>query len=239
MQFHPSCQSLFFEARIVYNHPIGDKDKKKTEIEVRDMFSAFTKNFSRPKGFLGIVAGKIMALENTAINKWTIGKLRIRPGNRILEIGFGPGYSIGFMLKHYRRVIIDGVDVSETMKEQAEKQFSTYVKNGRVKLMKADAETVELPANTYDKLLSVNNYTIWNDPRAGLENLTKSLKPGGMAAITMQPREEDASAEKTKMFGRQIRDDMLACGYEDVRVSFKKVRPELTVCVTGIKKGGR
>ncbi|WP_191566481.1 class I SAM-dependent methyltransferase [Metabacillus idriensis] len=200
------------------------------------MFSAFTKNFSKPKGFLGIIAGKIMALENQTINKWSISRLKIKPGDTILEIGFGPGYSMGYMLKHYRQIKIDGVDVSETMKEQAEKHLEAYVEAGRVNLITEDAENVDLYHDYYDKILSVNNYTIWEDPRKGLENITSALKPGGRIAITMQPREEDASAEKTRMFGRKIQDDMSACGYEDIKVEYKKVRPELTVCVTGRKR---
>lgn len=50
-----------------------------------------------------------------------IKKLRIKPGDHILEIGFGPGYSMGYMLKNYRSIKIDGVEVSDTMKEQAKK----------------------------------------------------------------------------------------------------------------------
>lgn len=49
--------------------------------------------------------------------------------------------------------------------------------------MTADAEKVELRQRSYDKILSVNNYTIWNNPRAGLENITKSLKPGGQSPL--------------------------------------------------------
>jgi len=200
------------------------------------MFSAFKKNFSKPKGFFGIIAGKIMAWENQTINKWTISRLKIKRGDTILEIGFGPGSSMGYMLKQYPQIKIDGVDVSDTMKEQAEKHLEAYVEAGKVNLITADAENVDLYHDYYDIILSVNNYTIWDNPRKGLENITSALKPGGTIAITMQPREEDASAEKTKMFGRQIQEDMSACGYENIKVGYKKVRPELTVCVTGRKR---
>ncbi|MFB8733294.1 hypothetical protein ACEQPO_03140 [Bacillus sp. SL00103] len=40
------------------------------------------------------------------------------------------------------------------------------------------------------KVLSVNNFTIWDDPKTGLLNLYHTLKPGGKLVIVMQPREK-------------------------------------------------
>ena len=55
-----------------------------------------------------------------------------------------------------------------------------------------------LPADQYDKVLSVNNYTIWDDPKAGALNLYHTLKPGGTLVIVMQPREKERTPIEQK-----------------------------------------
>ncbi|WP_235867367.1 class I SAM-dependent methyltransferase [Priestia abyssalis] len=199
------------------------------------MFKAFKKNFSKPEGIYGVITGKIMAWENKEINEWTLAHLNIQSGDHVLEVGFGPGYSIEHMMKNYLSLNVDGVDVSETMKTQAEKRLEKQSREGNVQLFLGDIEKVHLPSGTYDKVLSVNNYTIWNKPRKGLQNLYDAMKPGGKIAITMQPREDDASANKTRMFGKQIHDDLQACDFNNINLYFKDIHPELTVCVTAFK----
>ncbi|HWO98927.1 MAG TPA: class I SAM-dependent methyltransferase [Bacillus sp. (in: firmicutes)] len=199
------------------------------------MFETFKKNFSKPEGIYGAFAGKIMAWENKEINKWTIAHLNVQSGDHVLEVGFGPGYSIEHMMENYLSLKVDGVDVSETMKAQAEKRLEKYILDGNVRLFLGDIEKASLPRGTYDKVLSVNNYTIWSKPGKGLQNLYDAMKPGGKIAITMQPREKDASANKTRMVGKQIHDDLKACGFSNIDLFFKNVHPELTVCVTGVK----
>ncbi|MDQ0247448.1 cyclopropane fatty-acyl-phospholipid synthase-like methyltransferase [Bacillus fengqiuensis] len=199
------------------------------------MFKEFKKSFSKPEGIYGTIAGKIMAWENKEINEWTLAHLNIQSGDHVLEVGFGPGYSIEHMMENYLSLKVDGVDVSETMKNQAEKRLEKQIRDGNVRLLLGDIEKIHLPTGIYDKVLSVNNYTIWNEPRKGLQNLYDAMKPGGKIAITMQPREDDASANKTRMFGKQIHDDLQAFGFKHIDLHFKDVYPELTVCVTGFK----
>ncbi|MCD7036078.1 class I SAM-dependent methyltransferase [Metabacillus sp. GX 13764] len=199
------------------------------------MLGILKRSFSKPKGFFGSVAGHIMALENRTINKWTISRLKIKPGDCVLEVGFGPGYGMEHILKNYPAVKLDGLDASETMKEQAEKRLQKYVEEGTVKFMVCDVERAELEHSHYHKILSVNNYTIWKNPQNGLKRLCEALKPGGRMAITMQPREEGASPERTREFGRLIEGDMRTCGFQNITVKYKKVHPELTVCVTADK----
>ena len=98
------------------------------------MLSTISKTFSRPKGWLGSIAGFIMANENKALNQWAIQHLDLSDGENILEIGYGPGYSIKHMLKHFDDLHIDGLDASSTMKEQAHSRIKKRSKEKQVRL---------------------------------------------------------------------------------------------------------
>ncbi|MHA6487731.1 class I SAM-dependent methyltransferase [Bacillus cabrialesii] len=195
------------------------------------MINMLSKKFSKPKGVFGMIAGYIMAAENQTLNQWTIDQLGITRGDSILEVGFGPGYCMQQMLKRERSVQLHGVDVSEAMMKLAARRL----KSKGVRLMQGSIETFPLTASFYDKVISVNNYTIWNDQTKGVKQIYRALKPGGRAAITMQPREADASPERTKSFAKQMIADFKAAGFEDIELQFKHIKPELSVCATAKK----
>ncbi|MEK3711403.1 class I SAM-dependent methyltransferase [Bacillus sp. FSL K6-1005] len=195
------------------------------------MINMLSKKFSRPKGMFGILAGYIMAAENKTLNQWTIDQLGLTRGDRILEVGFGPGYCMKQMLKREKSVHIHGLDVSEAMLKLAAHRLKT----DRVRLIQGSIETFPLPATYYDKVISVNNYTIWNNQQEGIKQIYQALKPGGKAAITMQPREADASPEKTESFGKQMLTDLKTAGFKDIDIQYKDIKPELSVCATAKK----
>ncbi|APH67346.1 Erythromycin 3''-O-methyltransferase [Bacillus subtilis] len=195
------------------------------------MINMLSKKFSRPKGVIGMIAGYIMAAENQTLNQWTIDQLGITHGDSILEVGFGPGYCMQQMLNREKDIRLDGIDVSEAMLKLAARR----VKTREVRLIQGSVETFPLNASFYDKVISVNNYTIWNDQTKGMKQIFRALKPGGKAAITMQPREADASPEKTKSFGKQMIADFKAAGFQDIELQFKNMKPELSVCATAKK----
>ncbi|KEP25104.1 class I SAM-dependent methyltransferase [Bacillus zhangzhouensis] len=199
------------------------------------MLSTISKTFSRPKGWLGSIAGFIMANENKALNQWAIRHLELDDGENILEIGYGPGYSMNHMLKHYEYLHIDGLDASSTMQEQARTRLSKRSKDKQVRLYVGKIEKTRLPGEQYDKVLSVNNYTIWDDPKTGLLNLYHTLKPGGKIVIVMQPREKGADANRTKEMGENILNDLQFAGFEHFSVEYEEIRPTLAVCVTAKK----
>lgn len=199
------------------------------------MLSTLSKTFSRPKGWLGSIAGFIMANENKSLNQWAIRHLDLTDGENILEIGYGPGYSIKHMLKHYQNLHIDGLDASSTMQEQAQSRVSKRAKNKQVRLYVGKIEKTRLPGEQYDKVLSVNNFTIWDDPKTGLLNLYHTLKPGGTLVIVMQPREKGADANRTKEIGENILNDMQFAGFDQFSIEYEDIRPTLAVCVTAKK----
>ncbi|KAB3538266.1 class I SAM-dependent methyltransferase [Bacillus safensis] len=196
---------------------------------------SISKTFSRPKGWLGSIAGLIMANENKALNQWAIRRLDLTDGENILEIGYGPGYSIKHMLKHYQDLHIDGLDASSTMQEQAQSRVSKRAKDKQVRLYVGKIEKTRLPGEQYDKVLSVNNFTIWDDPKTGLLNLYHTLKPGGTLVIVMQPREKGADAKRTKEMGKNILNDLQFAGFDQFSIEYEQIRPTLAVCVTAKK----
>ena len=199
------------------------------------MLSIISKTFSRPKGWIGSIAGLIMANENKALNQWAIRHLDLTDGENILEIGYGPGYSIKHMLKHYDDLHIDGLDASSTMQEQAQSRVSKRAKDKQVRLYVGKIEKTRLPGEQYDKVLSVNNFTIWDEPKTGLLNLYHTLKPGGTLVIVMQPREKGADANRTKEMGENILNDVQFAGFDHLSVEYEEIRPTLAVCVTAKK----
>lgn len=71
--------------------------------------------FGQPNGLLGKIGGKIMAASNQQINQWTVSLLDVKPSDRVLEIGFGPGVAA----KKISDILLEGkyvgIDVSSVM----------------------------------------------------------------------------------------------------------------------------
>lgn len=199
------------------------------------MIDSMAKQFEKPKGLLGKLAGSIMYFENRKINKWSIHKLQIQKRERILEIGYGPGYGIKTMMSKNRWIRVDGIDLSEKMYEEASKRNREWLEAGRVSLEMGDVASYQ-PEHYYNKILSVNNYPLWENPMQSLNHLYNLLERRGRIVLTVQPREEGSTDATAKRLGERMKQDLLDCGFSKPEISFLKVRPVLTVCVSAEKE---
>jgi SAM-dependent methyltransferase len=77
--------------------------------------------FGQPSGVVGQIVGQILAhaKSNTERTLWTLSLLDIRPGDRMLEIGCGPGVALEIASQMASTGIVVGVDHSEVMVRQA------------------------------------------------------------------------------------------------------------------------
>ena len=198
------------------------------------MFS-IQKHFKRPKGFLGWFVGKVMEFDNRKINNWSIKQLAIQNGERILEVGYGPGYCIRRISKLYPGSFVDGVDISDTMKETAQSKNEEAIEKGRVRLFVQDISQFELNDVQYDRILSVNNYPLWNDQKQALIHLYKMLKTDGTLLITVQPRGDEERDSKARGYGAEISQALQKTGFKNITVSYKDANPSLTVSVKCVK----
>jgi len=151
--------------------------------------------FKRPHGFLGALAGWIMAHRgsNRARNLWTVSLLDIQPTDRVLEIGFGPGLAIAEAARLATAGAVVGVDHSATMLAQARRRNRAAIGAGRVDLRLGGLESLgELPG-PFDKMLSANVAQFWPDAAAAYRAIIAVTAGGGRIATTYMPRHGGAT----------------------------------------------
>lgn len=139
--------------------------------------------FGRPKGFLGRLGGLIMARVNRDAAAQVIKLLGIRPDDKVLEVGFGPGVGIQLLLERITGGWVAGVDQSQEMIRQAAARNSSALRKRRVDLRYGSVQKLPFADATFDKALAINSMQVWPDARAGLQEIRRVLKPGGTVAL--------------------------------------------------------
>jgi ubiquinone/menaquinone biosynthesis C-methylase UbiE len=143
--------------------------------------------FGCPSGLLGRVGGLILARTNRQAAETAIELLAVRPGDCVLEIGFGPGVGIAILAERARSGRVAGVDPSAEMVRQAMRRNAQAIEAGRVDLRRAGADQLPFPDGAFDKALAVNSMQIWPDPAAGMREVRRVLKPGGQVVLGFTP----------------------------------------------------
>jgi ubiquinone/menaquinone biosynthesis C-methylase UbiE len=179
----------------------------------------------RPTGLLGRWIGQQMAQQHQPENRWTLQWLDLRPTDRILEIGFGPGFAIQEAAKVAG--FVAGIDFSKTMVSAASKRNANAIRNGKVEIQYGDAARLPFEDRTFDKAFSIHSIYFWPDPVAALREMGRVLKPGGIAILTILPKERwneenpDApvgTSECTPYFGEELRDFLAQAGFATTRI---------------------
>jgi ubiquinone/menaquinone biosynthesis C-methylase UbiE len=188
--------------------------------------------FGEPRGATGHVVGWVMGhrRSNVERSRWAVGLLGLGPGDRLLEVGCGPGVAIAAAAARGAHVV--GVDRSPVMIDQARHRNRQAVRHGQVELHAAPVERLPDLGAPFDAALAVNTLGFWTDPVAVLSTIAGKLRPGGTIAVVSQPRSKGATAEHTRAAGEHFRDLLGQAGYEDLRSETLDLDPP-AVCVLG------
>jgi ubiquinone/menaquinone biosynthesis C-methylase UbiE len=199
------------------------------------LWGKVAKQFGKPEGFLGSVAGFIMSKRGSNIerNEWAISLLDIQSPDHVLEIGFGPGIAIQRMNDLATDGVIYGVDHSELMVKKASVRNREAVSSGKVKL--TAASVAKLPAfdQPIDKVLDINTFQFWEDPLNSLKEVKKNMKHNGMIAIAHQPRKPGSTEQDSDEAGERFSKYLEEAQFKNIRVEKKMMKPVPTICVLG------
>jgi SAM-dependent methyltransferase len=200
--------------------------------------AAVRAQFGRPTGLWGRAAGVVMAhrSSNRRRNAWAVSLLDVRPDDRVLEIGYGPGLAIREFARRAAEGYVCGIDHSELMLRRAKRLNAESVRRGLVDLRLGSVEDMPAFDEPFDKILAVNAMMFWRDPVARLQTLRRLLRSGGLIAVAHQPRGPGASDETSAAEGRELAAALAEAGFCEVRLETMALRPAV-VCALGVNRG--
>lgn len=179
--------------------------------------------FKKPSGLFGRFIEKGMSERTTSDARWTLSLLDIQPTSKILEIGFGGGIAAQLASRDASKGHFAGIDHSDTMVQIASKRNVEAIKAGRMELTQGGAENVPYPDNSFDIIYSLHSIYFWKDPTECLKGFQRILKPKGLLAITIQPknrwRDDQINTPGMNFFiGDQIVEMFKSAGFQNVRM---------------------
>jgi SAM-dependent methyltransferase len=191
-----------------------------------------------PRGAAGSVTGWMFAHRpsNRQRNRWVVSLLDVRPADKVLEIGFGPGIAIA-ELARVGAGHVYGIDHSDVMLRQASRRNAAAIAADRVTLIKTSVD--RLPAaldGPFDAILAVNSLGFWPAPAERLAELRRRLAPGGRIAIASQPRCPGATAATSRNAADEVGNLLRSAGFTRISTQTLPLSPP-AICVLAAAAG--
>jgi len=137
------------------------------------------------EGTTGRLAGAVMARLNRDMEDAAVEALDPGPAAHVLAVGFGPGVGVAALTARLPAGRVAGIDPSAAMLEQARRRNRAAVADGRACLVGAGAEAIPFPGSAFDGAVAVNSMQMWDPLEAGLGEVARVLRPGGvLVALT-------------------------------------------------------
>jgi phosphatidylethanolamine/phosphatidyl-N-methylethanolamine N-methyltransferase len=117
--------------------------------------------------------------------KAVLEALACRPGERVLEVGVGTGLSLPLYPPSVRIV---GIDLSREMLDKARARVAKKRLTNVEALLEMDAETMDFPAASFDKVVAMYVVSVVRHPARLLEELHRVCRPHGEIFIVSHVR---------------------------------------------------
>ena len=193
---------------------------------------SFFAQFGHPRGALGALVGHLMAIKNGERSRWLLGILSAKEGERVLEVGFGPGVDLRRLSGAVGSTgFVAGADASEVMLRQATTRNPEPIASGRMQLERASATALPFGDASFDAVYSTNSAQFWPDLVLGMREIHRVLAPGGRALVGVQPMSRGATEADARRWLDRLRAAADEVGFVTVLGHERRMRPVLAVSV--------
>jgi SAM-dependent methyltransferase len=195
------------------------------------------RQFKKPKGLTGMLIGWVMAHRpsNRRRNAWTVDLLDIAPDDRVLEIGCGPGVAVAAIAARLTTGLVVGIDHSATMTDQASLRNHAAIHDGRARFRTCGLNDLPVMKGGFTKVAAINVLHFLNDLDAACAAIVAVMAPGGLLAVTYQPRIRNATHNDAAAFGDHLAVAFSHAGLVGIRMEELALKPTPAICVLGRK----
>jgi ubiquinone/menaquinone biosynthesis C-methylase UbiE len=130
-----------------------------------------------------------MGLVNDEPNRLAVDALELGPGESVLELGFGPGWSLRTIAAHPGGARVYGVDQSARMLEQARRMNEVAVSSGRMVLVQGPFSPLPWIDEMFDKVLLANVLYFFDAEGRDISEVYRVLRSGGRVVIYVTSRD--------------------------------------------------
>jgi ubiquinone/menaquinone biosynthesis C-methylase UbiE len=148
----------------------------------------------KPEGEAGSALGEMLNRANASVTEAVYQRLHFKPGDHVLEIGFGNGKLLPALLAHVDDLTYVGVDIAATMVAEAIAFNADVVASGRAAFHLASVDAIPCADGSFDKIFAVNVFYFWPDAVRALCEMRRVLQPAGISIIAAVTPDTAATA---------------------------------------------
>lgn len=137
-----------------------------------------------PHGDTGKALGQAMNLRNLPMIINAYAALDLQPHARILEIGYGNGGLLGYILSLADNLHYSGVETSPLMHAEALAFNQPFIAAGLAAYHHYNGTQLPFAAQSFDNIISINTLYFWEHPAALLAETCRVLKSGGRLCLS-------------------------------------------------------
>jgi ubiquinone/menaquinone biosynthesis C-methylase UbiE len=185
--------------------------------------SQLAAQLAKPEGQTGLAVMQWVDKNNGITDRKNIGILNVKPGEKVLELGFGTGRTAQALFSELQDIRYTGIEISNTMVDEARRHHADLISTGFVEFILGTEDAIKLPDASFDCVFSIGVAHFWADPSTMLSEIRRVLRPGGRSiAGCLHPSSAPPFATLENGFFIRNEAEWQACcqtaGFDDVQV---------------------
>jgi ubiquinone/menaquinone biosynthesis C-methylase UbiE len=128
-------------------------------------------------------------------------KDKVPASARLLDVGTGPGYLLGYLAQQRPDLELFGLDLSHHMISGGRRRLTNLASGTGIHGLVGNSQVLPFKEASFDQALVTFSFHIWSEPARAVAEMVRVLKPGGRAWIYEMNRE--AARRQLKDFARE------------------------------------